>query len=191
MLYRGIARPHDKYPSQCFWVEIAGEYADKVHTFMKSTTLQPRSTLKNVPCFALDAGTPFSAKEGFCIQLKIKMYTTKSVFGSLKCTTTKEPYDKYIWLYPNLATPMRVRRFLPHGTIITRPILMDPQDNSGPRFEITMFPITPVGSLPWDEPMSRTPSPESSSEERDDPRRFEIFLDPTSSQETLPLDQAR
>ena len=150
MLYRGIAMALNHASNQCFWVELAGEQAQKIHDFKASKDIVPVVTLENVPCFALDSRTPVAATYGICIEANITMECRRTVFSNTKCERTGYPFEKYYHLCPKVDHPMRVRRFLPHGTIIRRHIISTPPREQSYRVPINLFPFTSPGELPWE-----------------------------------------
>ena len=136
--------------NQCFWVELAGEQAQKVHDYKASKDIIPKKTLESVPCFVLDSRTPVAATYGLCIEADITMECRRTVFSNTKCGRTGYPFEKYYYLCPKVDHPMRIRRFLPHGTIIRRHIIATPPRDQSYKVPINLFPLTSPGELPWE-----------------------------------------
>ena len=165
MLYRGIANHPYRTTQQCFWVEIAGEKADQIHDFITSDTITAKKTVTNVPCFVLDSRSPYTASVGQSISSFITMECRQTVFGNLRCSKSKYPFEKKIFLHPQLDAPTKVKRFLGHGSLVIRHVLMTPPREPEFKTEIHMIPFTSPGELPWDFPEQRSPSPTNSAEE--------------------------
>ena len=183
----------DPHKDISFWVEIAGQQGEKIWDFTRQTNIRTY-TLRNVPTWVLDARDPFVARNGSMILAKVVLKCEKTPHGLLKCseTSTKDKpvfFNKVFVLQPKLNTPMRIKRFLPNGTIIIAHLLNEIRDEMEMSIPFNLIPITGSTALPnsMSATHTSTEGEESGPSAIIPPSRFDIYVDPqASSSNTTP-----